>query len=72
MKLNEWIDLVIKYQLGTIRLSVNGYSKTYEHQNVTIINEKDKHGPRFTFKGGEGCRIVFDSVQFWEAEQNKE
>lgn len=72
MKLNEWIDLVIEYQLGTIRLSVNGYSKTYEHQNITIINEKDKHGPRFTFKGGEGCRIVFDSVQLWEAEQNKE
>lgn len=72
MKLNEWIDLVIEYRLGTIRLSVNGYSKTYEHQNVTIINEKDKHGPRFTFKGGEGCRIVFDSVQLWEAEQNKE
>lgn len=69
MKLNEWIDLEIEYKKGTIRISVNGYSKTYEHEKVTIDNEKDKHGPRFTFKGGEGSRIVFDSVRLWECEE---
>jgi len=71
MKLNEWIDLVIEYKLGTILLSVNGHSKTYEHENVTIINEKDKFGPRFTFKGGEDCRIVFDSVRLWETKTTR-
>lgn len=69
MKLNEWIDLVIEYKLGTIRISVNGYSRTYEHEKVTIINETDKLGPRFTFKGGPDCRIVFDSVRLWKCEE---
>ena len=68
MKLNEWVDLVLEYQLGTIRVTVNGYSKTYKHDKVTIINPKDKHGPRFSFKGGEGSKIVFDSVRLWKAE----
>lgn len=66
MKLNEWVDLVLEYQLGAIRVSVNGYSKTYKHEKVTIINPKDKHGPRFSFKGGEGSKIVFDSVRLWD------
>ena len=66
MALNEWIDLVIEYQLGTIKVSVNGYSKTYEHEKVTIINEKAEGRHRFTFKGGEGCRILFDSVRLWD------
>ena len=69
MKLTEWIDLIIEYRQGTIRISVNGYSKTYEHEKVTIINEKDKLGPRFTFKGGPDCRIVFDSVRLWKCEE---
>ena len=69
MKLNEWIDLIIEYKLGTIRISVNGHSKTYEHEKVTIINEKDKFGPRFTWKGGPSCRIVFDSVRLWNCEE---
>ncbi len=69
MKLNEWIDLAIEYKPGTIRISVNGHSKTYAHEKVTIINEKDKHGPRFTWKGGPGCRIVFDSVRLWECDE---
>ena len=68
MKLNEWIDLIIEYKLGTIRISVNGRGKTYKHEKVTIINEKDKLGPRFTWKGGAGCRIVFDSVRLWNCE----
>jgi hypothetical protein len=68
MKLNEWIDLVIEYKLGKIRISVNGHGKTYEHEKVTIINENDKLGPRFTFKGGPDCQIVFDSVRLWECE----
>lgn len=68
IKLNEWIDLIIEYQKGKIRISVNGYSKTYEHEKVTIENPKDKHGPRFTFKGGEGSAIYFDSVRLWECE----
>jgi len=68
MKLNEWIDLIIEYKKGTIRISVNGYAKTYEHERVTIINEKDKHGPRFTWKGGANCRIVFDSVRLWSGD----
>jgi len=66
MALNEWIDLVIEYKPGKIRISVNGQGKTYEHEAVTIINEKDKLGPRFTFKGGEDCRILFDSVRLWD------
>ena len=69
MKLNEWIDLIIEYKLGTIRISVNGHSKSYEHEKVTIVNEKDKLGPRFTWKGGPGCRIVFDSVRLWKCER---
>ena len=69
MALNEWIDLVIEYREGEIRIVVNGYAKTYEHENVTINNEKDKQGPRFTFKGGESSRIVFDSVRLWNCEQ---
>lgn len=68
MALNEWIDLVIEYQLGKIKISVNGYSKIYEHEKVTIINPKDKFGPRFTFKGGPECRILFDSVRLWECQ----
>lgn len=68
MKLNEWIDLVIEYKKGEIRISVNGYSKTYEHEKVTIINEKEKLGHRFSFKGGPDCRIIFDSVRLWSAE----
>lgn len=66
MKLNEWIDLIIEYEKGTIRISINGCSKTYEHEKVTIVNENDKNGPRFSLKGGTGCRIVFDSVRLWE------
>lgn len=68
MALNEWIDLVIEYQLGKIKLSVNGYSKIYEHEKVTIVNPKDKFGPRFTFKGGPECRILFDSVRLWKCQ----
>ena len=69
MKLGEWIDLVIEYRKGEITIGVNGYSKTYKHEAVTIINEKDKLGPRFTFKGGPNCQIVFDSVRLWECEE---
>lgn len=69
MKLGEWIDLVIEYRKGEITIGVNGYSKTYKHDAVTIINEKDKLGPRFTFKGGPNCRIVFDSVRLWKCEE---
>lgn len=68
MKLNEWIDLVIEYKRGTIRVSVNGHSKTYRHETVTIVNRKDRLGPRFTWKGGVGSRIVFDSVLLWKCE----
>jgi len=66
LQLKDWIDLVIEYKLGTIRISVNGHSKTYQHEKVTTLNPKDKLGPRFTWKGGPDCRIVFDSVQLWE------
>ena len=66
MALNKWIDLVIEYELGRIRVEVNGHGKTYVHEKVTMINPKDKHGPRFTFKGGPGCEIIFDSVRVWE------
>lgn len=69
MALNEWIDLVIEYKKGTIRISVNGDSKTYEHEKVTIDNKNDKNGPRFSFKGGEGSRILFDSVRLWECNE---
>lgn len=66
MKLGDWVDLILEYKLGKIRVSVNGHGKTYEHENVIIINEKDKQGPRFTFKGGLDCKIVFDSVRLWK------
>jgi hypothetical protein len=68
MKLSEWIELVIEYKKGELAIGVNGYSKTYNHEAVTIINEKDKLGPRFTFKGGPNCQIVFDSVRLWKAD----
>ncbi|MGB1131238.1 MAG: hypothetical protein ACPG4K_14390, partial [Haloferula sp.] len=66
MKIGEWVDLVIEYKKGTLRLVVNGQSKTYEHERVTTHNAKDKFGTRFTFKGGDGCRILFDSIQLWD------
>lgn len=66
MKLNEWIDLIIEYKKGTIRISVNGCSKTYEHEAVTVVNKNDKNGPRFSLKGGDESQIVFDSVHLWE------
>lgn len=69
MKPGEWIDLVLEYRKGEIRIGINGRSKTYKHEAVTIINEKDKLGPRFTFKGGPDCRIVFDSVRLWKCEE---
>jgi hypothetical protein len=69
MKLSEWIDLVIEYKKGVVKIGVNGFSKIYKHDAVTIINEKDKHGPRFSFKGGPDCQIVFDSVRLWECEE---
>lgn len=70
MNINEWVDLVIEYQKGKMLLSVNGHSKVYEHEQVTIENKKDKSGPRLTFKSKEDTeeRIVFDSIRLWEAE----
>ena len=68
MKLGEWINLVIEFRTGEITIGVNGYSKTYKHEAVTITDEKDKLGPRFTFKGGPNCRIVFDSVRLWKVD----
>ena len=68
MALNKWIDLVIEYELGKIRILVNGHGNTYEHEKVTIINPKDKLGPRFTFKGGPECEILFDYVRLWDCE----
>lgn len=68
LQLGEWIDMVIDYRKGEISVGVNGYRKTYKHEAVTIINEKDELGPRFTFKGGPNCRIVFDSVRLWKCE----
>jgi len=66
MALNKWIDLVIEYELGRVRIEVNDHGKTYVHEKVTMVNPKDKHGPRFTFKGGPDCQILFDSVRIWE------
>ena len=66
MALNKWIDLVIEYELGKIRVVVNGKGRTYEHEKVTIINPKANGKHRFTFKGGPECEIVFDSVKIWE------
>ena len=65
-KLGEWINLIIEYKKGTIRLKVNDHEKTYQSDKVTIINPKDKHGHRFTFKGGPDCKIIFDSVSLWD------
>lgn len=69
MKLNEWIDLIIEYEKGAIRIEVNGQGKTHRHDKVTIDNKKDRLGPRFTFKGGPDCRIVFDSVRLWDCDR---
>ncbi len=40
-----------------------------EDAAVTIDNKKDKLGPLFTFKGGEDCRIPFDSVRLWDCSE---
>ena len=66
MALNKWIDLVIEYELGKVRVLVNGHGNTYEHEKVTIVNPKDKLGPRLTFKGGPECEILFDYVRLWD------
>ena len=68
MALNKWIDLVIEYEEGKIRILVNGKGNTYEHQKVTIINPKAKGKHRFTFKGGPECEILFDYVRLWDCE----
>ena len=58
MALDKWIDLIIEYKKGTIRISVNGKGKTYEHEKVTIKNGTalrpclDKNGHE---KPGEIC-----------------
>ncbi len=67
-KLGEWVNLILEYKLGKIRVSVNGHENIYEHENVTVVNGKDKQGPRVTFKGGPNCRIVFDSVRLWNCQ----
>ena len=69
MALNKWIDLVIEYELGKIRVVVNGHGKTYEHEKATIINPKANGNHRFTFKGGPECEILFDSVRLWKCEK---
>ena len=72
MKINEWVDLVIEYELGKILISVNGSSKVSEGPSVTMINEKDKQGPRFSMKHGikgPKSRMVFDYVRLWEVEK---
>ena len=69
LKVGEWIEMFIEYRKGELTVGVNGYSRTYKHEAVTIINEKDKLGPRFTFKGGPDCRIIFDSVRLWKCEE---
>jgi len=66
MALNKWIDLVIEYELGKIRVLVNGHGNTYEHEKVTIINPKANGNHRFTFKGGAECEILFDYVRLWD------
>ncbi|MDG1324430.1 MAG: hypothetical protein P8P49_01595 [Opitutales bacterium] len=66
MALNKWIDLVVEYELGKIRVLVNGHGNTYEHEKVTIINPKANGKHRFTFKGGSECIILFDSVWLWD------
>ena len=54
MKLSEWVDLIIEYKLGKIRISVNGHSKTYEHEKVTIINEKRQTRTKVFSQGRSG------------------
>jgi pectinesterase len=74
MQLNEWVDLIIEYQLGKIHISVNGVGKTYEHEKVTMVNKKDKFGPRFTFKHGirgANSRLIFDYVRLWKVKSKK-
>ncbi len=71
MKINEWVDLVIEHKEGKILIGVNGHSKIYEHEKVTIINTKDKHGPRFSFKhgiSGPKSRLLFDYVRLWKVD----
>jgi hypothetical protein len=68
MALNKWIDLVVEYELGKIRVLVNGHGNTYEHEKVTIINPKANGKHRFTFKGGPECIILFDSVRLWDCQ----
>ena len=58
MALNRWIGLTIEYELGKIRVLVNGKGKTYKHEKVTIINPKANGKHRFTFKGGPECTIL--------------
>ena len=69
MKLGEWIDLVIEYRKGEITIGVNGCSRTYKNEAVSIINDRDNLGPRLTFKGGPNGRIVFDSVRLWKCDE---
>jgi hypothetical protein len=68
MKINEWVDLVIEYQKGKMLLSVNGHSKIYEHDQVSMENKKS--GPKFSFKSKDRIeeRILFDSIKLWEVE----
>ena len=60
--------MVIEYRKGELHMGINEHKKTYQHEAVDLINVKDKLGPRFTFKGGTDCRIVFDSVSLWKCD----
>ena len=69
VKPGDWINMVIEYRKGELHMGINEHKKTYQHEAVDLINVKDKLGPRFTFKGGTDCRIVFDSVRLWKCDK---
>lgn len=65
VKLNEWIDVVLEFEEGSMFISVNGAGQTIQHEQVSLQGRSE-----LTFKTFAEApnRIFFDSVSLWKAE----
>ncbi|MGB0580036.1 MAG: hypothetical protein ACPGVU_10070 [Limisphaerales bacterium] len=63
VRLNEWIDVVLEFQEGEMRIEVNGQGQTIRHEQVSLKGRSE-----LTFKTFADApnRIFFDSVRLWK------
>ena len=65
VRLNEWIDVTLEYQVGKMWISINGTGQTIQHEQVSLQGRSE-----LTFKTFDAApnRIVFDSVRLWKVD----